>query len=325
MKLKMKLTNKVLGGEGQNWKFELDGNILGPLEVILISNAQDGKEGPVVGRRTVLSHLRSEYFGVQVPSLPDDERLLPKDSMDVLKDPRENFYTHAIAELGGKAIGFAVVDKIIGGKIGGKNYVSMFYPPTFKDNFSGSYAVKGNEQKENLPELLERVSINHIRGNNLAMVSDIPASEASKVPEGYRVLAPKISVPSIKSGESEGYKESDRIHIIVRAPKNAEEYNEGIDLEQFVRIYTRTIREGHYDYYDPRKPNKQEAALNIYLDGVRTIIDNAVKKGERIIVPYLGEEIHGTIPLSGEEKRNLEQRYLEIAGNGFKEYTKPTR
>ena len=329
--------NNIYIGKKENWHLhDSQGKDLGQLTFAVLSDMSKGneKQGPKVGPMTAYQHLRREYFDVQNHSaLTDTQKLRPFQAREPLQDLNEKYYSHIVAEVGDKAVGFATVDKAQFED--GESYVAFFYRPTLKIkpfDFTGSKVVKKNGHTEPLEHLIERISLDHIGGRNLLAVADASEAELATLPETFKALAPKFGIPATRARTKKEYAvPSDKVHVVVRLPEgnNASKYQHGVELGKAFHLYNTIIREGYIDEYATVKDGKQHkitrvqgAAFEMYKNGIMALVESAVKVGDKFIVPYKGADPKQFKQLNATEKNDLLDRYIGKAPESFAKYVR---
>lgn len=329
----MKLKNRYVGAGRLE---SSDGKDLGNLAVALVSNMTKGdvKIGPM----TAMQHLRGGHHVQTHSYLKDHQILPPADARDVIANPNEKYYTGVVAELNGNGVGYAAIDKANftdeKGKKTGEQFVKMFYVPTIvtkggKD-FSNSNVVKGNGHKEPLDQLILRLSLDQVGGRNLLSVFDSPDEELpSLAAHGYRPLAPKFDIPSAGAKTSAEFSQvADQVYMVVKLPEGpaANQYQFGVELSKAFQLYNNQLREGYIDEWANVRGNREfhnrriDSAMGMYNDGIKKLVENAVKVGYKVIVPYKDMQISGAVSLNPLEKEELTQKYLELGKGAVKHY-----
>lgn len=325
-----KLKNKYIGPEEGLRLQDPQGNDLGALTVAFISDMT--KENVKIGPFTAMGHLLREAYIQRHSYLQEHQRLPPRDAKEVLENPKEKFYTHVVAEADGKGAAFDVVDR---GKFSdGESYVKMFYIPTIltseKRNYTNTFVATPNGKREPLEQLVLKLSLEHVDGKNLLTVFDAPETELPQLePYKFRALSPKFDVPSISAKTSREFSQvADQVYIVVRAPEGtkAEQYQHGVELNKAFELFNGYLRESYIDEYANVRDSKEfklrriETAMTIYFDGIKKLVDSAVKVGDKVIVPYKAVTIPGATPLSQEDKKRLIMQYTELGKEAVKQY-----
>ena len=333
---KPKLNNLYIGKK-ENWHLhDSQGKDLGQLTFAVLSDMSKGneKQGPKIGPMSAYENLRREYFDVQNnSSLTDTQKLRPFQAREPLQDLNEKYYSHVIAEVDGRAVGFAAVDRTQFEDR--ENYVAFFYRPTLKIkpfDFTGSKVVKRNGHTEPLEHLIERISLDHIGGRNLLAVADASEAELVTMPQTFKALTPKFDIPSAKARTKAEYAvPSDSVHVVVRLPEgnNASKYQHGVELGKAFHLYNTIIREGYIDEYATVKDGKQHkltrvqgAAFDMYKNGIRALVESAVKIGDKFIVPYKGADPNQFAQLNAKERNDLLGQYIAKAPESFAKYVR---
>lgn len=315
-----------------------DGKDLGELAVALVSDMTKGDVQ--IGPMNAMQHLR-QGVRVQKNSYLEDHQILPAaDAGDVIANPNEKYYTGVVAELNGKGVGYAAIDKANftdkKGKKTGEQFVKMFYVPTIvtkggKD-FSNSNVVKGNGHREPLEQLILRLSLDRVGGRNLLSVFDGPDAELpSLAAHGYRALAPKFDIPSAGAKTSADFSQvADQVYMVVKLPEGqtAKQYKFGVELSKAFQLYNNQLREGYIDEWANVRGNREfhnrriDSAMGMYNDGIKKLVESAVKVGDKIIVPYKDMQISGAAQLTPKENEELTQKYLKLGKEAVKHYKK---
>ena len=314
-------------------RLELDGKDLGELAVAFVSDmTSGGNQGPKMGPMHAFEHLRQAYR-VQSHSFYERHmRLTPRQTREVLSDKTEDS-VHVVAELNGKGVGFAAVEKAKFND--GEGYVNVFFKPIVykskKQDLSNAIVVKANGHKEPLEKLIERLSFDRINGTNLLAVSDATQEQLGILKDsGYRVLKPKFGVPDLRAETAQQYlKRTDWVYLGVKAPEALKtKYMHGLPLDKSFHLLNDYIREGYIDQSvtvrgDREFPIKRiDPARRMYYDSIRRMISTAVNHNGEVVVPYEDVDIRklGLTPLTDREKKELTDRYVELGKKAFGEY-----
>ena len=322
----MKLKNRYI----KAGRLESEGKDLGDLAVALVSDMTKGDVE--IGPMTAMQHLGRGVYVQKNSYLQEHQWLSAGDAKDVIENPKEKYYTWVVAELNGKGVGFAAVDK--SKFTNGEPFVKMFYVPTIlkKDDkdFSNANVIKGNGQKEPLEQLISRLSLDQVGGRNLLSVFDGPDAELpSLAAKGYTALAPKFDIPSVGAKTSMEFSQvADQVYMVIKLPEGsrAQQYQFGVDIDKAFQLYNSHLRESYIDEYANVRGSREFqnkrilTAMGIYEGGIKKLVESAVKVGDKKIVPYKDMQISGATPLTPKEKEQLTQHYLELGKEAIKQY-----
>lgn len=324
----MKLKNQYI----EAGRLESNGKDIGRLAVALVSDMTKGNA--TIGPMTAMQHLRRGVYVQKNSYLQPHQWLSAADAKSVIENPKEKYYTWVVAELDGKGVGFAAVDK--SKFTDGEPFVKMFYVPTIVkregEDYTHTNVVKGNGQKEPLEHLILRSSLHHVNGRNLLSVFDGPDAELpSLAAYGYRALAPKFDIPSAGAKTSEDFsKVADQVYMVVKLPEGqaAKQYQFGVELGKALQLYNSQLRESYIDEFANVRGSREfhnrriDSAMGMYNGGIRKLVESAIKVGDKVIVPYKDAVIEGAEPLPEELKKRLVIHYLEWGKEAVKHYKK---
>ncbi len=324
--------NNLYMGQREGWRLQdSQENDLGQLTLAVISGMTKGN--PKIGPQTAMQHLRRGYFDVQKHSfLQEHQWLSPSNAAEEFRNPEEKHYSHIVAELNGKGIGFAAVDR---DKFSdGKGYVKWFYSPVLRTkdgDFSGSQSVLGNGHKLPLEQLIFGKALEHVGGKGMLSVYEGPESELERIKPFFRALTPKFDVPKADAKTVKDYKEkADEVYIVVNVPESSDKVTKsvGIELQKAFELYNGYLREAYFPQFanirDGKKhelKRKIEAAWDMYESGIRRLVASAAKVDGKIIIPFKDAKTKGT-PLKPTEKHTLESNYLSLGQEAFKHYVR---
>ena len=325
--------NNLYIGQREGWHLQdAQGKDLGDLAIAIVSDMKKkGKIGPM----TAMEHLKQGEY-VQKHSYLQPHQIFPaKHAEEPLSDPKEKYYSQVIAELNGKGVGFAIVDRAkFADGADGESYVKMFYVPallkTDKEDFSKAQVVKGNGHSESLTQLIARLALDHVGGRNMLTVFDAPETELEQLrPYNFKALAPLFDVPEVKARTSKQFsKKADQIYLVIRPPEGpkSSNYGIGVELDKAFDLLNGYWREAYIDEYATVRGNKQfrlkriDSARKFYDNGIKSLVDNAVKVGDKIIVQYKDNVDSTFTQLTPVEKEQLQEKYKSLGAIAFQKY-----